>query len=151
MAEVKDTIVSILKSRRAQELLAGRAAEMVTTLQSGTALTVLADELGLNVIESLKTSRNKPDVPAHILQEAFKMPHPGNGVSYRSVPLVNGDYAIVGLSAIYPGEVVANSEQLKGLGQFIATNNGRVMFDEYLASLKERAKIKVNCPGVNKC
>lgn len=147
LAEVKDTIVSILKSRRAQELLAGRAAEMVTTLQSGTALTVLADELGLNVIESLKTSRNKPDVPAHILQEAFKMPHPGNGVSYRSVPLVNGDYAIVGLSAIYPGEVVANSEQLKGLGQFIATNNGRVMFDEYLASLKERAKIKVKLPG----
>lgn len=147
LAEVKDAIVSILKSRRAQELLAGRAAEMVTTLQSGTALTVLADELGLNVIESLKTSRNKPDVPAHILQEAFKMPHPGNGVSYRSVPLVNGDYAIVGLSAIYPGEVVANSEQLKGLGQFIATNNGRVMFDEYLASLKERAKIKVKLPG----
>lgn len=143
LADVKETIVITLKNSRAQEQLASRAEEMVTTLQSGTALNALADELKLNVVDSPRTSRNMPGVPAQLLQGAFKMPHPGNSISYRSVALANGDYAVVGLSAIYPGEAVENSEQLKGLGQFIAAGNGRVMFDEYLASLKERGKVKV--------
>lgn len=143
LADVKETIVAALKNSRAQEQLASRADQMVTTLQSGTTLNVLADEQKLEVVESPATSRNMPGVPAQLLQDAFKMPHPGNSVSYRSVTLANGDYAVVGLSAIYPGEAVANSEQLKGLGQFIAAGNGRVMFDEYLASLKERGKVKI--------
>ncbi|WP_422459830.1 MULTISPECIES: SurA N-terminal domain-containing protein [unclassified Endozoicomonas] len=143
LADVQETIVNALKNSRAREQLASRAEQMVTTLQSGTALNVLADEQKLDVVESPATSRNMPGVPAQLLQEAFKMPHPGNSVAYRSVTLANGDYAVVGLSAIYPGEAVANPEQLKGLGQFIAAGNGRVMFDEYLASLKERGKVKI--------
>ncbi|MGO0306864.1 SurA N-terminal domain-containing protein [Endozoicomonas acroporae] len=143
LADVQETIVNALKNSRAREQLASRAEQMVTTLQSGTALNALADEQKLEVVESPATSRNMPGVPAQLLQEAFKMPHPGNSVSYRSVTLANGDYAVVGLSAIYPGEAVANPEQLKGLGQFIAAGNGRVMFDEYLASLKERGKVKI--------
>ncbi|WP_422466427.1 SurA N-terminal domain-containing protein [Endozoicomonas sp. ALC013] len=143
LADVQETIVNALKNSRAREQLASRAEQMVTTLQSGTALNVLADEQKLDVVESPATSRNMPGVPAQLLQEAFKMPHPGNSVAYRSVTLANGDYAVVGLSAIYPGEAVANPEQLKGLGQFMAAGNGRVMFDEYLASLKERGKVKI--------
>ncbi|WBA83711.1 SurA N-terminal domain-containing protein [Endozoicomonas sp. GU-1] len=143
LADVQETIVNALKNSRAREQLASRAEQMVTTLQSGTALNVLADEQKLDVVESPATSRNMPGVPAQLLQEAFKMPHPGNSVAYRSVTLANGDYAVVGLSAIYPGEAVANAEQLKGLGQFIAAGNGRIMFDEYLASLKERGKVQI--------
>ncbi|MBO9492539.1 SurA N-terminal domain-containing protein [Thalassotalea sp. G20_0] len=143
LADVQETIVNALKNSRARQQLASRAEQMVTTLQSGTALNVLADEQKLDVVESPATSRNMPGVPAQLLQEAFKMPHPGNSVAYRSVTLANGDYAVVGLSAIYPGEAVANPEQLKGLGQFIAAGNGRVMFDDYLASLKERGKVKI--------
>ena len=143
LADVKETIVTALKNSRAREQLESRAEQMVTTLQSGTALNVLADEQQLEVVDSPATSRNMPNAPAQLLQEAFKMPHPGDSVSYRSVALANGDYAVVGLSAIYPGEADADSEQLKGLGQFIAAGNGRIMFDEYLASLKERGKVKV--------
>ena len=143
LVDVKETIVNALKNSRAQEQLASRAEQMITTLQAGTALNVLADEQKLEVVESPATSRNMPGVPAQLLQEAFKMPHPGNSVFYRSVTLANGDYAVVGLSAIYPGEAMANPEQLKGLGQFIAAGNGRVMFDEYLASLKDRGKVKI--------
>ncbi|WP_257265429.1 SurA N-terminal domain-containing protein [Endozoicomonas sp. ONNA2] len=143
LADVQDAIVTTLKNSRAQQQLASRAEQMVTTLQSGTALNVLADEQNLALVESPATSRNMPGVPARLLQEAFKMPHPGNSVAYRSVTLANGDYAVVGLSAIYPGEAGANPEQLKGLGQFIAAGNGRIMFDEYLASLKEKGKVKI--------
>ncbi|USE39171.1 SurA N-terminal domain-containing protein [Endozoicomonas sp. SCSIO W0465] len=143
LADVQDAIVTALKNSRAQQQLANRAEEMVTMLQSGKTLNLLADEQQLDVVESPETSRNMADVPAQLLQEAFKMPHPGNSVSYRSVMLANGDYAVVGLSAINPGEAIANNERLKGLGQFIASSNGRVTFDEYLASLKERGEVKV--------
>lgn len=143
LADVKDAITATLKDARAAEQLAVSSEALIDKLQSGSSLKVLADEQKLEVVESLKTNRNKADVPAQLLQKAFKMPHPGKSVSYDTAILPNGDYAIVALSAIYPGEATANPEQLKGLGQFIAASNGRVMFDEYLASLKERGKVNI--------
>ncbi|ELU01340.1 hypothetical protein CAPTEDRAFT_204877 [Capitella teleta] len=143
LADVKDAITETLKDAGAVEQLAASSKQLIAKLQSGSSLKVLADEQKLEVVESLKTNRNKADAPVQLLQKAFKMPHPGKNVSYDTAILPNGDYAIVALSAIYPGEASANPEQLKGLGQFIATSNGRVMFDEYLASLKERGKVNI--------
>nr|MDT0252485.1 peptidylprolyl isomerase [Endozoicomonas sp.] len=143
LADVKDGIVATLKDSRAAEQLAASSEELIARLQSGSSLKVLAGEQKLEVIESLKTSRNKAGVPAQLVQKAFKMPHPGQSVAYDTAILPNGDYAVIALSGIYPGEMTANSEQLRGLGQFIASSNGRVMFDEYLASLKERGKVKI--------
>ncbi|MFK0570197.1 SurA N-terminal domain-containing protein [Endozoicomonas sp.] len=147
LADVKDGIVATLKDNRAAEQLAASSEELIARLQSGSSLKVLAGEQKLEVIESLKTSRNKAGVPAQLVQKAFKMPHPGQSVAYDTAILPNGDYAVIALSGIYPGEMTANSEQLRGLGQFIASSNGRVMFDEYLASLKERGKVKIKLNG----
>lgn len=143
LADVRDSIVATLKDSRAAEQQTIRSEEMVAKLQSGSSLESLAIEQQLEVVKSLKASRNKTDVPAQLLQKAFKMNHPGKSVSYDSAVLPNGDYAVVALSAIHPGEAVANPDQFRGLGQFIAASNGRVMFDEYLASLKERGKVKI--------
>ncbi len=143
LVDSKEAIVTTLKDRQAAEQLALRSEEMVARLQSGTSMKVLADEQKLKVVESLKTTRNQAGVPAQLLQKAFKMPHPGASLSFNTAVLPNGDYAVIALSGITPGEPTANSEQLKGLGQLIAASNGRVMFDEYLASLKERSKVKV--------
>lgn len=144
LADVTGAIVTTLKDRSAEEQLAERAGEIVAELQSGTSLASLAGEQKLDLVESGKTGRNKPEVPVQLLQEAFKMPHPGNNsASYDSVRLPDGDYAVIALSAIYPGEATTSSEQLQGLGQFIAASDGRAMFDEYLASLKERGEVKI--------
>ena len=82
-------------------------------------------------------------MPAPLLRAAFKLPDPGQGVVYDSVALSGDDYAVVGLSGVYPGDRDVMPEELKTLGQFIANSNGRMIFEEYLASLKEHGKVKI--------
>ena len=143
LSTVRDTIVTVLKNERAQEMLKTRSDKLLTELKSGKALATLAEMQELPVTQSAKTPRSATDIPAQLLQAAFKMPHPGNGVSYDAFALANGDYAVVALSAIYPGEVDEKNAQLKGLGKFIASTHGRVLYDEYLGSLKDQSKVNI--------
>ncbi|WP_067522584.1 SurA N-terminal domain-containing protein [Endozoicomonas ascidiicola] len=140
---VRENIVVALKREDAARELAARSEAVLKGLQDGAMLNVVAAERELEVTTSEKATRNQAGVPAQLLQAAFKMPHPGDNVSYDTVELANGDYAVISLSAIYPGEVVGDSQQLKGLGQFIAAGNGQVMFEEYLSSLKARGKVDI--------
>ena len=142
MATVREAIVTALKNERAKEVLKSRSDKMLAELKSGASLKTLAEAQELAVTKSEKTPRSATDIPMQLLQEAFRMPHPGNGVSYDAIELPNGDYAVVAMSAIYPGKVDESSAQFKGLGKLIASTNGRVLFDEYLASLKDQAKVK---------
>ena len=83
------------------------------------------------------------DVPAPLLRAAFKLPNPGEGIVYDSVALSGGDYAVLALSGVQPGDSAVMPEELKTLGQFIANSNGRLIFEEFLASLRERGGIEI--------
>ncbi len=143
LEQVRDAIVTVLQDRAVEEQLASRAAQMIAALQAGTTLTDLAREQNLEVVESAKTQRNMADVPLPLLRAAFKMPDPTKGIAYDSVALSGGDYAVVALSAVHPGDSTTTPEELKTLGQFIANSDGRVAFEEFLASLRARGKVKI--------
>lgn len=144
IAEVRDQIINTLKYERAEEQLKAKADELTAQLKSGINMKNLASEQDLKLVESSKTGRNQPGAPAQLLQKAFKMPHPGKTVAYDHAVLPNGDLALIALSAIYPGEAKSGSEQLRGLGQFIANSNGRNLFDEYLRSIKASSKVEMH-------
>ena len=144
MADVKSRIVATLKNEKAEEVLQDKAKAMIAKLESGTDKKVVADENQLTWTDSAKAGRAQPGVPRQLLQKAFAMPHPGNGVAYDTTVLPNGDLALIGLSAIQPGAQQEGDEQrLQALGQFLSSNNGRVMFDEYLRGLRETADVKI--------
>ncbi len=143
LADVREAIVTTLTDRAVEELLASRAAEMIATLDAGATLADEAEKQQLELVKSENTRRTMADVPAPLLSATFKMPNPGQGVAYDSVALPGGDYAVIALSAVRPGDSATTPEELKTLGQFIASSNGRMNLEEYLASLKENGKVEV--------
>lgn len=143
LAQVRESIATTLQNRAVENQLASQAAEMIASLEAGSTLPQLAGQQQLALVTSDKSTRNMADVPVPLLRAAFKLPDPGQGVVYDSVALPGGDYAVVALSGVYPGDSAAMPEELKTLGQFIANSNGRMIFEEYLASLKEHGKVKI--------
>ena len=144
MAEVKSRIITTLKNDKAEQLLKDKAKAMIAELESGTDKQVIADDNKLTWTDTKKAGRAQPGVPRQLLQKAFAMPHPGNSVAYDTTILPNGDLALITLSAIYPGEQQEGDEQrLQALAQFLSSNNGRTLFNEYLRGLRETADVAI--------
>ena len=144
LADVKARIIVTLKNQQAEKQLQEKAQAMITKLKAGTDKQVIADENKLDWTDSAKATRAQAGVTRQLLQKAFSMPHPGKAVGYDTTALPNGDLVLIGLSAIYPGEQGGDDEQrLQALGQFLSSNNGRILFDEYLKALRETAKVTI--------
>ena len=145
LADVKSRIVSQLKIEQAEQQLQEKAQGLIKRLESGADKAVIAKDAGLEWHEANKAGRAQAAIPAQLLRKAFAMPHPGDkGVAYDTAVLPNGDLALIGLSAIYPGEQKEGDEQrLQALAQFLSSGNGQTAFNEYLRGLKDNAKIKI--------
>ena len=143
LAEVKDSIILALRNEQAEEQLQNKAKELIAQLKSGAEQKQIADENGIEWKAEVKVPRSEPGVPVQLLQKAFTMPNPGNGVAYDTVALPTGDLALIGLSAIYQGETQdEDAERMKAISQYIASDAGRNQFTDYLRSLKQRGKIE---------
>ncbi|OED45873.1 hypothetical protein ACH42_04405 [Endozoicomonas sp. (ex Bugula neritina AB1)] len=144
LEEVKSRIVSTLKNDKAEQQLKAKAEDLIAELKSGDDRQTIASENKLTWTESEKAGRVQPGVPRQLLQKAFTMPHPGQGTAYDTTILPNGDLALIGLSAIYPGEQKDGDERrLQALAQFLGSNNGHTLFNEYLQGLRETADVAI--------
>ena len=142
LAEVKDSVILTLRNQQAEQQLQDKAQELIARLQAGDDQKKIADENGFEWKAEVKVPRSQPGIPAKLLQKAFTMANPGNGVVYDTVILPTGDLGLISLSAIYPGETQGDdAERLKLISQFIASDTGRNQFTDYLRSLKQRGKI----------
>ena len=148
ITEAQDAIIATLKNARAEQQLRDKAEKLMAELKSGENRDQVATANNLNWTESEKASRSKAGVPAQLLQKAFTMANPGEGVNYDTAIMPNGDLALIGLTAIYPGETTeADTENMKMLGQFIASDSGRNQFADFMRSLKESGKIENRLNG----
>ncbi|AMO56294.1 hypothetical protein GZ77_05695 [Endozoicomonas montiporae] len=143
--QVRDSIVQSLKEEKTREQLQEQAEHLIVELQEGMDSKKVAADAGLEWSESDKAARNQPGVARQLLVTAFKMPHPAEGEqSFDRTELPNGDVAVIALNSVHPGEAAIDDEdQARMMASYIAAGNGRVVFDQYVRSLKDDAKIKI--------
>ena len=145
LSDVKPAIVVALKAEQARQQLTDKAAALIAKLKSGEALEQVAKAESLSWTELAEVSRRQQEIPQQLLTQAFKMPHPAEGlINFDQAELPNGDIALIALKKVVEGqsaEVDANRDRM--MANFIATSNGRNLFNEYLQSLKADAKIKI--------
>ena len=136
--EVNAQIVSALKAAAKQEALSAKAQEAIDSLQAGTGLSEVAANSNAEIRPEATAGRTDSSIDNSILGELFRMPKPDNGPVYSAVRLLNGDYAVLVLSSIKPGEVSvtgsAQDEQQGGQREYIA----------WLAAMRERASVTIN-------
>ena len=144
--DVRESVVQSIKMEEVRKLLEIRAEKLLAELNGGANPSELASSESLTWTESLKATRAQQGVPAQLLAQAFKMKHPEDGAQvFGRTELANGDVALIALKAVYPGEATTVDEtRNRMLGAYIANGTGRNLFGEYLRSLKDGAKVKLN-------
>jgi peptidyl-prolyl cis-trans isomerase D len=97
---VRADVVAAWKKERGAELAAEAAAAAVKRLNAGESWDSVAKSLGLTSEAPKYVARSDQAVPLDVRKDAFDGPKPAGKTVYSSVPLTNGDSAVVQVSAV---------------------------------------------------
>jgi peptidyl-prolyl cis-trans isomerase D len=127
--QVQDLIRSeiITTQAREQSLSAGLAA--LADLKAGKTLDDLAQEWSASISDYGFVERNQSGVDSAILGRSFSMSKPEQGPVFEGLPVANGNYAIIELSAVLSNDGNADS---KALDELVKARGG----SEYQSALK---------------
>lgn len=141
--EVRTEVERTLKREAAIE----RAAEIAGTLESeiaeGESVEDVAKANGYDWQVSLNTQRNAAGVNRDILQQVFSLPQPAEEPVTASFPTGNGNFAVVSLTQVTPGDYESMSEEEKtNLRLSLANMAAEHAFAAYQKELERLSKIK---------
>lgn len=140
LAEVSDEIKSLLVAEKAQQQAQTAAEELVAALQAGENVDAKLAELNATFEEKQDVARFGSQLDANLVREAFKLPHPvADSVSVSSVAQLNGDLAVVEVTAVTAGEAAESSPRL---AQQLTQQVAQLAFRGYVETLKADAEIK---------
>jgi peptidyl-prolyl cis-trans isomerase D len=147
--EVRDEIEAKLKHRKAEEHVASLGPELVKQLDAGSGWDAVLDKQGLKSEESTRSRAEKPDDengpdPA-VTQAVFRAPRPGqNKPVYGGLSLSNGNYALFRLVEVIDVKADQAGQDLEDkVHEGLARRQGQDMMEEYVADLRDQAKVKI--------
>ena len=144
LAEVSDVIKHDIIQQRIDASAKMIAQAAFAKLKGGTKLDALAQAAGQKVEQKTGVQRNATDVDPDLLQAVFKLKQPAKGSGTRAlVPLEDGHYALVTLTAVKPGNISkVPAEAQSFLREQMARAFGEAELKEFVAVLRKQAKIE---------
>ena len=146
IAEVQEQIVSMLKDKKARELLVQKSQQYIQQVASGQSIAEVAQSAGYPIKESKGATRGSADVDTEVLRHAFSMAKPGaEKTSASGVTLTNGDYVVIAVSAVNPGDKsTMPAEQQSAIVAQLSNMAGQQSFESFQKALEDRAEIERN-------
>jgi len=105
LEEVRDAVIAAIEVDDAMNLAKERAAALLARLDSGETLLSLAEETGLELLESEGAGRNASELAPDFRQGLFEMAAPAEGEVTRDVLALDDGYAVVQLELVVPGSL----------------------------------------------
>ena len=142
LAEVREDIITTLRDRKAADAALAAAKAMVERLQAGE---ILASQAASQpVTEAGLVGRDTANVPAEILDLAFKLPRTvAAAPSYGFKAAADGDALVVAVTEVMDGDPASQDEATRqGTSRELAQVLGSSYFDTLLKDMAFRAKIK---------
>ena len=145
LEEVSSVIRGTLEADKRSNIVADKAGELLDRIKGGASVEAVAEEAGFSVEKEREIGRNEEGVPAAVRQKVFSMSRPaGESVSWESVELASGSYAVIGLHAVRDADLAAiGQEERDSVRQEIATSRGRTTFDSYLEKLRDEIGVSI--------
>lgn len=140
LEEVEDEVRQALRQQKIQEALNEKASEWIAQLREGVEPETLASEAGVQWTEHGSIRRGALDVPAPVLETAFRMPRPEGGASYETAELDAG-VAIVKLNNVETPTIGDEEQALASVENFLARQQGARVSQLYIESLRNQAEI----------
>ena len=138
-AQVKSQVVADDARNKAKE----KGEEALKRLQGGDDPQAVAKDLDITWTKSGELKRSDRKIDSAIVSEAFKLSRPEDGkVSYGSVALANGDYALIAVNKVTDGDVAKiEAAKKQNLQKTLAGIRGGDEFNDVLETIKSTAKI----------
>jgi peptidyl-prolyl cis-trans isomerase D len=143
--EVRERIVSILKTREARKLAADTGRALLERLRSGEDRQAVAAQAELSWSGEAEYERNAPEVDESVLSTAFRMPRPAPGqVQFGTTATTEGNFAIVALREVIDGTLSDDDKELReGLRRNLEVEAGRAAYDAVVQTLRNEADVTI--------
>lgn len=142
LQEARADIVSELEEQQAREAMLKDAKALQKRATQGESLTKLADEFGSELKEPGLVERQASEIDPALLNSAFSLPQPANGKPSFGLAALNDGQAVIAVERVVPGKPDSVTEQERELlTQQLTGQQGNLVFDSFLASLREQADI----------
>ena len=144
LQEVRDEIIAAIRQDEAMQAAQTRASALLERLQNGESLQALAEETGLELVESEGATRTASELSADLRTELFEMVAPAEGEVNREVLALAEGYAVVELREVKPGELSEEEEaRRESYRQRLANVMASVESQGFLRMLREQSEIQV--------
>lgn len=149
LADVRDAIVSVLKTRAAQAAAEKKGAEVVAQLQAGT---LKWDGVAKAASVAPQGKRWLPraatEAPNEVVSAAFAAPKQDIGTdkpAFKGTTNAGGDYVVLAVSGVRSGAEAADAVTMaRSLADQRAVQTGNAEFDAYVRELERKADIERN-------
>ncbi len=144
MAQVSEQIKASLVDQRASD--AAKAAGDSVLEKASLNWNDLANDESPNIAShTVSMIENSDNVASDVMREILKLQLDGEATKVASFTGSNGDFNIVRLTKIAPGNLAAIPEQIKeSTRQLVAQRNGTSLFQSYLRGLGAELSDQVN-------
>lgn len=145
LSSVRDAVVAQIRKEQAARQLGEKADAILTALATGRTGRDVARDYALKWQVKKAVGREEGGIPRQLLIDAFKLPHPQDGVpGYGKTTLPNGDVVIIAVNKVKPGleVVIVEPDQMQEMSSDLGMQMGEVLFGEYLQDLRDAADIK---------
>ncbi|WP_341218332.1 SurA N-terminal domain-containing protein [Neptunomonas phycophila] len=140
LEEVSDQLRDQIAYDNASKALNEKADSKLAALNSGTSLSMAADDTQVNALESL--SRSASSAPAEVVGKLFATPHPDGAPTASKAVLADGSVAVIQLTAVTQSEAAENEDTLNAMGQYLASMKGQEAYKMVAKSVTDSAEIE---------
>ncbi len=144
LESVRENIVAVLKRQQAEKTMATLGESIVKSLREGKSINDVIQAHGLRWQGRSNVGYQDKSLAPELIQLAFRISAPKSKTqSYDGGPLLNGDYAVVGVEKVTLADPKnLSKDQREIFKKSIAFNNGVVDFNLYVKDLREKAKVE---------
>jgi peptidyl-prolyl cis-trans isomerase D len=143
LAEVAETVESILTRQKVDAILTAQAEALLAELEQGKSIEALAEEHELEWQVKAEVQRNDRSVDPELLTYIFSLPKPQGAPVNNFLILPEGDAVLAQLTVVAPGKVPdLDEQQMAALKQRLAQDMGNAELSNYQDSLNAAGKVK---------
>ncbi|MGS2717557.1 SurA N-terminal domain-containing protein [Eionea flava] len=143
--EKRQSIIEELQLEKAKAQVAEQARTLRVAIDSGVTITDVAETESVTVETQTDAQRNTAGVPEDLLAKVFEMPYPAESeVSILETHLDSGDYVIVSLSKVTPGDTenLTDAER-ESLRTSLSSGISNDEYRAWLAALEANADVDI--------
>jgi peptidyl-prolyl cis-trans isomerase D len=142
--EVREEVIAAIRADDAMKVAESRAMALLERLEGGETLEALAEETGIELLESEGATRTSPEVSPDLRTELFEMAAPEENQVRNALVSLDVGYAVVALREVRAGSLSEEEAALRdSFRQRLANVRASSETQAFLTALRDQSEIQV--------